>query len=214
MFKPDFSQYLAHFTTDDLPKGGEDNNPVGDVASMSALERLISILNEKKIRSSSMPWTGAHAVCFTECPWSSLLSHTNVYSPYGIGFHKKSIFAKHGGPALYIRPDHYNKQLASKHGFDDHLLPFVTPFSPAYRPYSMKIAKYDIGDCDYSHEREWRVPHDFPFEYKEVKFIVLKTYKDMAAFPQELKDAIGREKFILMDNYKMIEELWPVHIHE
>jgi hypothetical protein len=33
----------------------------------------------------------------------------------------------------------------------------------------------------------------------------------MAKFPKELKDAIGRDKFLLMDNYKMIEKLWPVH---
>ena len=26
------------------------------------------------------------------------------------------------------------------------------------------------------------------------------------------KDAIGREKFLLMDNYTRIEKLWPVHI--
>lgn len=34
----------------------------------------------------------------------------------------------------------------------------------------------------------------------------------MAAFPKDLKDAIGRDKFILMDNYIHIEKLWPVHI--
>jgi len=34
----------------------------------------------------------------------------------------------------------------------------------------------------------------------------------MAAFPKELKNSIGREKFIIMDNYKKIEELWPVHL--
>ena len=39
----------------------------------------------------------------------------------------------------------------------------------------------------------------------------LPDYMAMARFPKELKDAIGREKFLLMDNYKMIEELWPVH---
>jgi len=33
----------------------------------------------------------------------------------------------------------------------------------------------------------------------------------MARFPKELKDAIGREKFILMDMYKKVEELWPTH---
>lgn len=66
-------------------------------------------------------------------------------------------------------------------------------------------------DCDYTHEREWRVPHDFPFDYNRIEFVILNSYEDMAKFPKELKDAIGREKFILMDNYKQIEKLWPVH---
>ncbi len=44
-----------------------------------------------------------------------------------------------------------------------------------------------------------------------VQFVVLPDYMAMARFPKELKDAIGREKFLLMDNYKIIEELWPVH---
>jgi len=43
-------------------------------------------------------------------------------------------------------------------------------------------------------------------------FVNINKYYDMVAFPQELKDAIGREKFILMDNYHLIEKLWPVHI--
>ena len=34
----------------------------------------------------------------------------------------------------------------------------------------------------------------------------------MARFPRELKDAIGRDKFILMDMYRKIEELWPTHL--
>lgn len=65
--------------------------------------------------------------------------------------------------------------------------------------------------CDYTHEREWRVPHDLPFEYSDIAFIVLEDYEAMAKFPKELKDEIGREKFVLLDNYKKIEELWPVH---
>ena len=69
----------------------------------------------------------------------------------------------------------------------------------------------NFPDCDYTHEREWRVPHDLPFEYENIAFIVLKDYEEMAKFPQKLKDAIGREKFILMDNYKYIENLWPIH---
>jgi hypothetical protein len=207
--RPDFSNYLVHFTSNGDPKGGIDDNPIADVAHLSAMDRLVNILRDKKVRPSKMPWTHANAVCFTECPWSSLLAHAGHYSPFGIGFSKKSIFAKHGGPAIYIRPDHFEKQRGR--GYTDHLWPFLTPFSPLYRPYHMKQAAYDKGTCDYSHEREWRVPHEFPFEYNQVEFIILNTYKDMAAFPQDLKDAIGREKFILMDNYRLIEKLWPVH---
>ncbi len=64
---------------------------------------------------------------------------------------------------------------------------------------------------DYAHEREWRVPHDFSFELDQVEFVILRTYKDMAQFPQHLKDSIGRDKFILMENYETVERLWPVH---
>jgi hypothetical protein len=44
--------------------------------------------------------------------------------------------------------------------------------------------------------------------------VILDTYEDMARFPSDLKDAIGRNNFILMDVYKKIEELWPTHIME
>jgi hypothetical protein len=33
----------------------------------------------------------------------------------------------------------------------------------------------------------------------------------MAKFPQGLKNAIGREKFLLMEVYRTVEHLWPVH---
>ncbi len=65
--------------------------------------------------------------------------------------------------------------------------------------------------CDYTHEREWRVAHDLDFNYADISFIVLPDYQAMARFPQPFKNEIGRDKFLLMDNYKKIEELWPVH---
>jgi hypothetical protein len=152
-----------------------------------------------------LPWTGSIAVCFTECPWASLISHTGKYSPYGIGFSKNFIFSRDGGPAFYVRPDLFERQVWNK-----SIMPFLTPFWPSYRPKIMN-EKYDQKTCDFTHEREWRVPHDLSFKYSQVEFILLDTYQDMAQFPRELKDEIGRDKFILMDNYKRIEELWPVH---
>ena len=189
--RPDQSDYLAHFTSGDSP-----------------CETLVKILNEGVVRASALPWTKQPAACFTECPWSSLLAHAANYSPYGLGFTKPHVFAAGGGPAYYVRADHYQKQK-----WDGNVHAFVTPFWPSYRPGSLKGTEYLKGkNIDYAHEREWRVPHDFTFKLQHVRFVVLDTYEDMAKFPRELKDAIGREKFVLMDMYKKIEELWPTHI--
>lgn len=203
--RPDFSKYLAHFTTNRAPCSSHEDNFANQYKGMTAKERLINILNEKRITATKMPWTGCNAVCFTECPWTSLLDHTERYSPYGIGFEKSFIFSRNGSPVYYVRPDQFDKQQ-----WDEKLLPFVTPFWPSYTPKSKK-ERIDFQICDYSHEREWRVPHELPFEYNNISFVILKDYTDMAQFPRQLKDEIGRDKFILVDNYKNIERLWPVH---
>ena len=49
------------------------------------------------------------------------------------------------------------------------------------------------------------------FEYSDIDFEVLPDYMAMVRFPKQLKDDLGRDKFLLMENYKKIEELWPVH---
>lgn len=204
--RPDFSNYLVHFTSNRQPVGKEDpDNPVLGKAKGYAFSRLISMLKDKEIIASTMPWTNSHAVCFTECPWTSLIDHTDAYSPYGIGFSKQLIFSRNGAPVYYVRADQFEKQQ-----WHEHLKAFVTPFWPIYRPKSIN-SKKEFPTCDYTHEREWRIPHNFHFEYDHIEFIVLDNYKDMAKFPKDLKDNIGRDKFLLMDNYKMVEKLWPVH---
>jgi len=188
--RQDQSDYLAHFT-----KGP------------NAYQNLISILSERVIHAGTLPWVNRPAVCLTECPWPSLMQHAAQYSPYGIGFNKPFVFAAGGGPVYYVRADHFNKQ-----EWMDHVKTFVAPFWPPYRPKKLRGADWMGGKTvDYSHEREWRVPHDLAFQPDDVEFIVLKSYEDMAKFPKELKDAIGREKFILMDIYRNIETLWPTH---
>lgn len=209
--RPDFSRYLAHFTKDTSTYFYESDNPANNVKFLSPLEKLINILKTKKIFATSMPWTNCRAVCFTECPWSSLIDHTQKYSPYGIGFDKGFIFSRNGGPAYYVRVDHYNEQEANG-GWSQHVKPFVTLFWPSYRPQSLEERIRFGRVCDYSHEREWRVPHDLPFLYSDVKFVILNSFEDMEVIPQELVRDIGSKKFIFMDNYRHVEKLWPVHI--
>ncbi len=206
-FKPDHSNYLAHFTTNRHPVGNKERDNPGLTATKgkSAYDRLVSILKSKKIIASTLPWNKKNAVCLTECPWTSLLIHAKHYSPYGIGFNKAFIFGTGGAPAFYVRADYFEKQK-----WADHIYTFVTPFWPSYRP-KKKNATTSFKTIDYTHEREWRVPHDLTFNYDDIEFIVVNTYEDMAKFPAELKDSIGREKFLIMEIYNNIERLWPVH---
>jgi hypothetical protein len=119
-----------------------------------------------------------------------------------------------------LRPDLIEKQQnyvqqgdSTRKEFHSHLWAFVTPFAPRYAPQSFFNDHWkDKAIVDYSHEREWRVPHDFKFRPDQVEFIVVETCEDVARLPKKLKDKIGRDKFLILDVYRQIERLWPVHI--
>jgi hypothetical protein len=222
MLRPDFSDYVVHFTKDPSKEVKDKLERIPkEIKTLNAYDRLIKILKDRTILGTEMKWTNEKAACFTECTWMSLLDHANNYSPYGIGFHKSLLFAAGGGPAIYLRPDLKKYQddyidekapLLKGRSFHPKLWAFVTPFVPEYAPREhMKKAGWIGTVVDYSHEREWRVPHELNFTYNKVEFIILNTYEEMAKFPKDLKDEIGRDKFLLMDNFRQIEKLWPTH---
>lgn len=207
MARPDQSFFLAHFTKDGRNYDGSDE-PHTEVSEMSAFERLISILEARKIQAFELPWTNKKAVCFTECPWGSLLRHAKAYSPYGIGFTKKLVYSRKGNPVIYANPEMFRSEK-----WDESVYPFVTPFLPTYAPDTVKRQRPFNGKAvDYTHEREWRVAKDFPFQYSYISFVVLNSYTEMERIPADIVDAIGKEKFLFMDTYKKIEELWPTHL--
>ena len=149
---------------------------------MSALERLISILEARKIHAFELPWTNRKAVCFTECPWGSLLRHAQAYSPYGIGFTKKLVYSRKGNPVIYANPDMFQSEK-----WDKNVYPFVTPFLPTYAPDSIKNRHPFNGKAvDYTHEREWRVAKDFPFQYSYSTYDQVYDYAlDLRNFQKE-----------------------------
>lgn len=209
MSRPDQSFFLAHFTKNGKDYTGDTvENPL--ISQMSAFERLINILTERKIIACELPWTRKKAVCFTECPWGSLIRHASVYSPYGVGFTKKLVYSRNGNPVIYANPKMFSEQT-----WDKEVYPFVTPFVPSYASDAVKNQKpFNGKSVDYTHEREWRVVKDFSFQYNYIAFVILDKYSDLKQIPDTLIEQIGSEKFIFMDTYKKIEELWPTHIME
>jgi hypothetical protein len=209
--RPDFSEYLSHFTKDGEFCHTEQADDMDAFRGMNAFERLCSILKMKEIKTSIMPWTNTLGVCFTECPWSSLLIHTQQYSSYGIGFTKAFIYRNNGAPVFYMRKKFMNtlERTIKDEKILQEILAMATPYSPSFETKSMRN---QIRLVDYTHEREWRLPSALKFDYTDVSFVIIKNHKDYDSLPDEFKAAFDRNKIIVMDNYKLIEELWPVHI--
>lgn len=209
MPRPDQSFYLAHFTKDGREfRGNEVDNPTMD--QMSARQRLINILTQKEILAANLNWVNKKAVCFTECPWGSLLRHAEKYSSYGIGFTKKLIYSRNGNPVLYVNPTLFRGQ-----HWDQTVYPFLNPFVPSYASDAVKNQPpFNGRPVDYTHEREWRVTRDFKFQYKYICFVILNSVKDLEVVPDNIVNEIGYEKFVFMDTYRKIEELWPTHLME
>jgi hypothetical protein len=215
MPRPDFSEYVVHFTKGGRPlglgRGGPRVPGLAEIAELGASQRLIQMLEAGTIRATNMPWTDKPCVCFTECVWGSLLDHAHRYSSYGIGFHKQTLFAAGGGPAIYFRQDLFRASL-DHGGFPDEVWPFITPFVPEYASEEHRRTQWaNRAPCDFTYEREWRVPHDFAFNLSDVAFLTVASYEDEARMPTALKDAIGRQNILLMDNYSRINQIWPWH---
>jgi hypothetical protein len=215
--RPDFSAYVVHFTKDATPiSEAKKPGTLPDIAALSAKDRLLKILKDAKLRATRMPWTNKPAVCFTECTWASLFAHAKQYSRYGLGFRKEFLFKAGGGPAIYMSPALLERQKAhigaEKEPFDEQLYSFLTPFAPPYMSSAYKKQYWSSKkNIDYSHEREWRVPYDLKFGLGDISFIIVDTYDDMAKAPSPLKDATGRDNWLIMANWERVEKLWPVH---
>lgn len=115
-----------------------------------AIDLLMNLLSEQRIRASGNEGyiKGMQsAVCFTEMPLSSV--HRLVessrcsghpYSCYGVALHKSHAFSRGARPVIYLPDD-----------------------EAAWIPPEQKWrhVRFEHGEVDFTHEREWRSPGDF-----------------------------------------------------
>ena len=210
MNQPDFSDFIVHFTKNAPPHSTELHPvEVDALAHTTARERLDRILRDGRILATRMPYTNRRAACFTECTWPSLLLHCQHYSPFGVGFRKSFVFQRGGGPAIYIRQDHYQSQV-DKGGFADDVYPFLTPFAPGYAPPAY-LQAWNRPPIDFTYQREWRTPNDLQFTPQDVEFVLVDVLSDFGALSAAARAGLPESKWILLSNYKNIETLWPQH---
>ena len=150
-----------------------------------AFEILIKILEDKKLLGSTTASGfivgNKSAVCLQEAPIEAIAENLKYekklreetkckirYLAFGIRFSKVFIFRKGGRPVIY---DEKEK------------LKTILPKEEYWR-----IMNYDIKNLnnmiDWTHEREWRVPGELAFDYKDIEIIVPSNsyYKKFIAY--------------------------------
>jgi len=203
---PDYSPLVVHFTKEPdralvMDKLVVDTHPLFAYKKTNAKERLLSILMNKIIYASPMPFLpkNSEAVCFTECIWDALINLADRYSPYGIVFSKRLIFENGGGPALYMRGDSLS---AIQSNMPSCLEPLVVPFDPD------GILAHGVP-LNWVHEREWRLPKALGFEYSDIQYVIVATIQDAFDVIQRIgSQDIPEENYIPMDVYRTIRKAW------
>lgn len=187
--RSDLSGFVYHLTKAELNKDGK--------VTISALNRLLKIIKERKINGSSTE-SGfiigkRKAVCFQDAPISGIVQnvlHENNfreelggkirYTYLGLAFPKPYIFQQGGRPVFYEEKEKAKNVLPP----DEHWR--IVDFS--------LINKDNI--IDWTHEREWRLPGD-EFHFDLSKAVILlpngERYKQLIEeLPEEdLKTAQG-----------------------
>lgn len=143
----------------------------------ACLVTLKKILKEGRLIAAPTGYyvhtTSPKSVCFSELSLRGLTQHALRYSHFGLAFLKGWIEERGGGPALYVRED------LLKH---ERLPIAIQPF----------VNKISLGNWDFHHEREWRVPGDVEFRHADVH-VIYAPYK----YHDELRESFPDLRILL-----------------
>ena len=135
---PDLSPVLTHFCDRARPQVGLP----GEITSMTAPQRLASILWQSRLRAFVTYSGGDPAICLTEATLQGLnfLIGRRHYQPWGLVFDRQSVYDAGGGPVWYARSDEYNS---------------VRQISRRVQSWLVRL---EPGSSDWLEEQEWRIP--------------------------------------------------------
>lgn len=191
--RTDITRLVTHLTK---PKDIDISNMNFSEINIKAVDNLIKILKDKKINgsttSSGFIVGSTPAVCFQDAPLSGLIQNILYenerrkndtteklrYCGTGLSFLKPFIFKKGGRPVIYDQTSKAKKSL---------------PPSEYW-----KIVNFDLSKrsqyIDWSHEREWRLPNELIFDYRNVHVILYdpESYKYFIQnCPKSILESIG-----------------------
>ena len=207
----DYSPFLIHLTRDTGPGKGTitgnrfmgSEHELHPFLNSSAMDKLTAILRTGIVKSAPQPDlpNQPEAACFSETVWGSLEILTGSFSSYGVGFKKRFVFERGGGPALYTRGDvlrEWSDEIPSQ------LLPFMKPFDPDGSWLSER--------SNFLYEREWRIPQDLQFGFGDIQFVLVDTYRDAEIIVQRFgPENIPYDQLIVMESHRKVKDTWGGH---
>lgn len=130
----DYSRFLVHFTRDSGREQASsldviDSHQLAAHRESLAFDKLQSILDEGILRTSpqsDLPWR-PEAACFSESVWGAFSRLTNSFSDFGVGFTKRFVFNRGGGPVFYMRG---HLLIEGRDQIPSGIQPFIKPFDP------------------------------------------------------------------------------------
>ena len=134
---PDLSPILTHFCSRCRPFGAQ---VPANICSMSAPDRLASILWQGELLTFVTFSGGDPAVCFTEATLAGLqfMIKQRRYEPWGLMADRQSVYDAGGGPVWYARPEQYQA---------------LRQLDPRLRSWAVRLEP----GSDWLEEREWRI---------------------------------------------------------
>lgn len=176
MARADISPYLVHFTS--------------GVTYEDAFTRLRKIVADRSLIAGSHFIKGNYqCVCFSEAPLASLRDglvnryYYSRYSPFGIMFSKRWLFAQGGRPVIYQSAEEY----------------YTLPDSHRWR-HVLYEPSDSTESVDFTWEREWRIKcESLAFDQNSAKIVVLDQ-----SWADRLVCEHDREEDYLITQYKLI----------
>jgi hypothetical protein len=183
----DISDYVVHFTK---PSNNRDQ-----------YDNIMSILWHRVLKAGgpfgfAKSWApdgnSQRSVCFSEIPLHRLERLADSRGDYGIGFTKRFLIERGGGPVWYVEKDgpayaalqQLRQRAASK---PDDPIWRITPLIDA-------PGDYPKGKYRFEWEREWRCVGSLRFAVEEVAFLILPEKHHGAAggfFQSAIMDNFG-----------------------
>jgi hypothetical protein len=109
---------------------------------MTPIDRLVRIMQERRLRGFPPFGTTHPVVCLSECPLPHLqwLLAQRGFPRWGLILDRQWVYRAGGGPAWYVRQDQYRA------------------LSDEQRAWAVRLESTVEDRSDWLHEREWRIP--------------------------------------------------------